>query len=276
MHVAAVFRQRLCRQCFGPGDGVAMYPAAKALCAHAVLYRRDLHPVPVLDKGAEDAAVAGKLTVIVVCPFPRAHGGEVLRLPSGNPPLVHAVIRYPVQPDLAVRPGAGTGPFDAGLEIVCFQRRPRIEVTRRATGAPAVHAHAGIVVRYPKFGIDGLPALVLVGGILDGIGMVGGEQIPGGGIELILPGQSLAIGAHGHDDRKLPLLIRTIDVGAENGAVRQGDRQVPVDAHSVAQLCPGPVLRLFLRAANVAFARRGFIRCCLFRYGFSGWCCAGR
>lgn len=73
--------------------------------------------------------------------------------------------------------------------------------------------------------------------------MVGGDQIPSGGIELILPGETLAIGAHGHDDRKGTLFIRTIDVGAENGAVRQGDRQVPVDAHTVAQFCPGPALR---------------------------------
>src|SRR3546814_11497155 len=67
---------------------LARHAASVAARPHPVLHRRDLHPVPVLDEGAQDAAVPRELAVVIVGCFPGAHRRQVLRLPTGNPPQI--------------------------------------------------------------------------------------------------------------------------------------------------------------------------------------------
>src|SRR6266404_5203858 len=97
-------------------------------------------------------------------------------------PLVDAVIRYAVEPDLAVRPGLHAGPFDAVVEVLGLARREMIDEAGRAAGAAGIDPHAGIVVRHPFLRIDHLPALVEIAGAGGHVGMLLRHALPGAGI----------------------------------------------------------------------------------------------
>ncbi len=108
---------------------------ALAALARAVLHGLHLHVVPVFPERAEDAAVMRHVAVPVGGALPDAHGGEVRRLQRRHVPLVDAVIRDAVEPDLAVRPGLHAGPFDAIVEVLGLARREMIDDAGRAAAA---------------------------------------------------------------------------------------------------------------------------------------------
>src|SRR6188508_3845688 len=100
--------------------------------AEPVLHRLDLHVVPVLRKGIVDAAVVAELTIEIGETLPDADGREMLWLQARDLPLVDGVIRNAAEADLAVRPRLLTGPLDAVMEVLCFARRPMLDITGRA------------------------------------------------------------------------------------------------------------------------------------------------
>ena len=165
--------------------------------------------------------------------FPDAHRGEVRRLQRGDVPLVDAVIRDAVEPDLAVRPRLHAGPFDAVIEVLGLARREVIDVAGRAAGAARIHAHARIAVRHPFLRVHHLPALIEVRGSRCDVGMLFHHALPRARIA-VLEREAFGVGAVGEDDRMPVLLDGPEHVGAQHEAVVHRDRHVPVDAHAVA------------------------------------------
>ncbi len=264
--VAAEFRavggELLLAQRLRPAYQLAGYLAARPVGAAAVLHRLDLHVVPVLPEGAEDASVARHVAVPVGCALPDAHGGEVRRLQRGDVPLVDGVIGDAVEADLAVAPGLFGGPFDAVVEILRLARREMVDVTGRAAAAAGVDAHAGIAVRHPFLRVDHLPVLVLVGRAGGHVRVLLGHPVPGAGIAL-LEGEALAVGPIGQDHRIAAVLGRAEHVGPQHQPVVHLDRHVPVDAHAVPDLAlefahaPCPPMCSFLPARSPSMRAEG-------------------
>src|SRR5262252_5073057 len=176
----------------------------------------------------------GHVAVPVRRALPHADGCEMRRLQRRHVPLVDRVVRYAVEPDLAVRPRLDAGPFDAVIEILRLSRREVIDHTGRATAATRIDAHADIVVRYPFLRIDHLPVLVLVGRARRDIGMLPGHALPRARIAL-LEGQPLGIGAVAQDHRICADFRGPEDIRAQHQPVIHGDRDIPVDVHAVAE-----------------------------------------
>jgi hypothetical protein len=165
--------------------------------------------------------------------LPDAHGGEMRRLQRGDVPLVDAVVRDAVEPDLAVRPRLNTGPFDAVVEVLRLPRREMIDITGRAAGAARIHAHARIAVRHPFLRVDHLPALIEVRGSRRDVGMLFHHALPRARVT-ILEREAFGVRPVGENDGMPVLLDRPEHVGAQHEAVVHGDRHIPVDAHAVA------------------------------------------
>src|SRR5260221_5143662 len=169
-------------------------------------------------------------------------------------PLVDAVIRYAVEPDLAVRPWLHAGPFDAVVEILGLARREVIDHARRATAATRIDAHAGIVVRHPFLRIDNLPVLVLAGRAHRDVRMLVGHALPRARIAL-LEGQSLGIGTVAQDHRIFAHLRGSKDIRPQHQSVIHCDRDIPVDVHAVTKSA-ARLLRLATAAARPVIAQR--------------------
>ena len=199
----------------------------------AMLHDLDLHVVPVLPEGGDDAAVMRHVAEEIGAAFPHAHGGEMRRLQRGDVPLVGREIGNSVEPDFAGRPGLYAGPLDAVVEILGLARRERIDDAGRTAGAAAVDAHDRIVVRHPFLRVDHFPALVEVAGSRGDVGMFFRHALPGARIA-VLEGEVLGVGTVGEDDRVLSVFHRAKDIGAQNHAVVHGYGYVPVDPHVVA------------------------------------------
>jgi len=90
-----------------------------------MLYRLDLHVVPIFDEIAQDAAMVAEIAIEVRGPFPNANGSQVRGLLSGHLPLVHAVIGDPVEPYLAVGPALLPSPFDAVVHVTRLLGAPQ-------------------------------------------------------------------------------------------------------------------------------------------------------
>ena len=209
--------------------------------AEAVLDGLDLHVVPVVPEGAENAAVVGGVPVPLRGALPGDHRHEVRRLAGGHRPLVHGVVRDAREPDLAVAPGLNCGPLDAVVEVLGLPRREVIDVAGRASAAPGVHPQAHVAVGDPLLGVADLPVLVLVGGACDHVGMLLGHAVPGAGVAL-LKGQTFGVGAVGQQDRVAPGVVGAVRVGAQHQPVVHRYRHIPVDPHAVAHFADGLVV----------------------------------
>jgi hypothetical protein len=231
-----------------------VHAAPLATLAGAVLHGLDLHVVPVFPKRAENAAVVRHVAIPVGGAFPDAHGGKVRRLERRHVPLIDAVVRNAVEPDLAVRPRLHAGPFDALVEIFRLARREMIDHAGRAAGAAGIDAHAGIVMRHPFLRIDHFPALVEIAGARRDVGMLFRHALPRARIA-VLEGEALGVGAVAQDHRIAAVLDGTENIGAQHQAVVHRDRHVPIDAHAVAGLA-ALLVSLDRAHARFAFERR--------------------
>ena len=164
--------------------------------------------------------------------LPDAHGFQVLGLETRHVPLVDGVIRDSREAHLAVAPGLLARPFDADGEILRLARGEVVDVARRAARASRVHAHADVAVRHPFLGVHDLPALVDVRGTGDGVGVSGGEKLPGR-LVAVLPGEVFRVGAVAQDDRVFAVVIGPVDVRPQHQAVFHPDGDVPFDEKAV-------------------------------------------
>src|SRR5580693_4178786 len=114
------------------------------------------------------------------------------RLERRDMPLIDAVVRNAVEPDLAVRPRLHAGPFDALVEIFRLARREMIDHARRAAGAAGIDAHAGVVMRHPFLRIDHFPALIEIAGARGDVGMLFRHALPRAWIA-VLEGEALGV-----------------------------------------------------------------------------------
>src|SRR6185437_1762689 len=126
--------------------------------------------------------------------------------------------------------------------VAGLARREVIDMARRAPGAAAVDADAGIALGNPFLGIDHLPILILVRRAGGHVGMLLGHDLPSRWISL-LEGQSLGIGTVAEQHGIAAFLRRAEDIGAQHDAVIHRDRHVPVAAHAVAEFAPAPIHR---------------------------------
>ena len=92
-------------------------------------------------------------------------------------------------------------------------------------------------MRDPAFRIGHLPALVLVRRTFENLREIFDHLLPLHRIAF-LKGHALAESAIGQDDRILPVLDRTVDVGTKYIAVLHRNRLVPGDPHAVADFRP--------------------------------------
>src|SRR5262245_61410058 len=121
--VAAILRERGVRKRFIAADRLPRCARARATLAQPLLHGLYLHVVPVGEESAEYAAVVRHVAVPIGRTLPDAHGGKMTGLQGRDVPLVHAVIRDPVQADLAVRPRLSACPFDTVVEVLRLARR---------------------------------------------------------------------------------------------------------------------------------------------------------
>src|SRR5262249_53927619 len=128
--IGPIVRELVLAERFRPAYELAVHERTLAAHASPVLHGLHLHVVPVLPERAQNAAVMSHVAVPVRRALPNANGREMRRLQRSHMPLVDAVIRYAVEPDLAVRPWLHAGPFDAVVEILGFARREVIDHAR--------------------------------------------------------------------------------------------------------------------------------------------------
>src|SRR6266850_105243 len=113
-----------------------------------------------------------------------------------------------------------------------------VDVSRRAARAAGIDAHAGISFRDPLLGIDDLPVLVFVGRPAGDVGVLGDHALPRARIA-VLKREAFGVGTVAENDGKSPLLLRTVYIRPEHQPVVHPDRNVPVNAHPVAELALG-------------------------------------
>src|ERR1700712_7600 len=124
----------------------------------SMLNRKHLARIPaLLEFVGQNASMAKYVAIAVGRAFPWNHRRKMRRLQSGNTPLIHGVVRDPVQPDLAVRPIARTSPFDRMEKVERLPFRENIKVARRTAGAPRVDANNPIAPPPPNSGITVSP-----------------------------------------------------------------------------------------------------------------------
>src|SRR6266702_2803461 len=128
----------------------------------AMLYRFDLHVVPILAKRAVDAPVKEHLAIEVVETFPDTDGGKVGGPLRRDLPLIRTIVGNTAQADLSIGPRLDAGPVDAGCVVLNLLRRPNFEITRRSASTAAVDANADVTMRYPFFRIRHFPALICI------------------------------------------------------------------------------------------------------------------
>ena len=229
--------------------------AARAALAEAVLDRLHLHVVPVRPERAEDAAVVRHVSVPVGGAFPDAHGGEVQRLQRGRVPLVDGVIGNAVQADLAARPGLHARPLDALVQVLRLARREMLDAAGRTAGAARVDAQAGVALRHPFLRIDDFPVLIFARRAVRDLRMLVDHALPGARVA-VLEGEALGVGPVAEEDRVAAFDARAKQVGAQHQPVVHDDRDVPVDAHAVAELALGRLHARLLLSARFELARR--------------------
>jgi len=175
-----------------------------------------------------------EVAIVVGGALPDADRAQVRRLERRDLPLVHRVVGDAVQSDLAGAPRLPRRPLDAVVEVLGFARRPDVEMTGGAAGAARVDPDAGVAVRHPLLRVDDLPVLIFVRGPGRDVRVMLGHPAPLIGVE-ILEVEPLAVRAVREDDRVLARSEWPEDVGAEDQAVVDADRGIPVDAHPVAR-----------------------------------------
>src|SRR6186713_876773 len=231
--VGNVFGEFFLRQRFGPRHVFSRHHARFSARADSVLHASDLARMPAVEEVAEDAAVAAKLAIVVGRTLPDAQRGEVRGPQGADGPLVHRVIGNAVDADLAAAPGLRAGPFDALVEVLRLALAPDVEVARRVAGAAGVDAQTGIAVRHPFLRIDQFPVLVLVARAFQDLRRSFHKPVPKA-LVAFLECEALGVRAIAQDYWVAALGGRPEDIGAKNDAVVHGDRNIPIDAHSVA------------------------------------------
>ena len=98
-----------------------------AACAIAVLHGDDLHVIPMLGEGAQDATVMSQFAVPIAGTLPDAQRRKVRRVSGRHLPLVHRVVGDPGQSHLAVAPWLFARPLDAVMEVLDLPRREVVE-----------------------------------------------------------------------------------------------------------------------------------------------------
>src|SRR5665647_1003224 len=182
--------------------------------------------------------------------FPYANRGEMLGLQSGRLPLVLGIIGNAVETDLAVRPRLYAGPVDALRQILRLAQRPDVDNTGRAPGAAAVDTDTNVFVRHPFFRIDDFPALVLVGRTGRYVRLVGAHAPPLVRVKIIEV-QPFAVWSVSHDDRKLAVGDRPVDIAPQYQPIVHRDRHVPIDSHAISDFS---FLTVFHGPLDVRFA----------------------
>jgi len=148
-------------------------------------------------------------------------------------PLVDGVVGDAGQAHVAVAPGLDAGPFNAFVEVTGFAGGKGIDDAGAATGAAGIHAHAGVAVWDPLFGIGDFPTLVLVAGADGDVGVLADHDLPLASVA-VLEGESLGVGTVGENGGDGVIAGRAEDVGTEDEVVAGADRDVPFDAHAIA------------------------------------------
>ena len=233
VRVHPVLRQLLVGERDRSGDGFAGVGVLLCLVAAAVLDVRHLVLGPALLELAQDAAVIAGVAVAIVLAFPRDDGREVRRVHSRYAPLVARVIRNAEHADFAVAPRLRAGPFDALVEVLDLPGAAGVHEAGRPARTAGVHAHDGVAVRDPPFGIGGLPVLVLVGRAGQDLRMVGDHLLPLQRVSVLVR-EALAVDPVGQDHRAADIRDGPIHVRAKHEPVVHRDPLVPGDAHAVA------------------------------------------
>ena len=183
------------------------------------------------------------VAVVVSGALPGDHRREVLRLERGDLPLVDGVVGDAVQADLAVRPLLAARPLDGESEVPGFAGGEDVEIPRRASRPARVEAHAGVAPRHPDFGVHRLPGQPAVLRARQDVGVHLHQRIPER-LVVLLVFDALAVGAAGHDDRRLRLGVRSVDVDPQHHPVVHFNGQIAFDDH--------------VRLLGLRMGRRGF------------------
>lgn len=196
----------------------------------------------------------GGVAVVVGIALPDADGGKARRVERRDAPLVSGEIGDAAHANLAGAPGECRDERDAVVEVGRLARTVDGEEARRAPGAAAVDAHAGVAVRHPLLRVRHLPRLVEVGGASERVGVVACENLPRR-LVAVLEGEALAVGPIGEDGRARSVVEWAEDVGAQHDTVVHDERHVPLDAHAVAHHAPAALGRLIHRRRSSGLRR---------------------
>src|SRR6266403_771498 len=180
---------------------------------------------------------------------------KVQRLQRGRVPLVDGVIGDAAQADLAARPGLHARPLDALVQVLRLARREMLDAAGWAAGAARVDPQTGVALRHPFLGVDDFPVLVFVRRARGDLGMLADHALPGARVA-VLEGEPLRIGPVAKEDRVPTFHARAEQVGAQHQPVVHDDRDVPVDAHAVAELALGRPHARLPSSARFELARR--------------------
>src|SRR5690348_10869496 len=157
-------------------------------------------------------------------------------------PLVDAVVRDAVEPDLSVRPRLRARPLDAVVEVLGLARGEVVDEARRASAAAGVDAHAGVIVWDPLLRIDHLPVLIEVARSGRHVGVLVHHALPRARVAL-LERQALGVGTIAQDHRIAALSDGSKYIGLEHQPVVHPDFDVPIDPHAVAHFRARPMRR---------------------------------
>src|SRR5262249_56007365 len=115
--ICPVSGERFFRQSFGSAHKFTVNTAALAPLTGAVLHGLNLHVVPIFPERRENATMMRHIAIPVGGAFPDAHCGQVRWLQRSDVPLIDAVVRNPVEPDLTLQPPLRAHPSTPAAEI---------------------------------------------------------------------------------------------------------------------------------------------------------------